>query len=85
MDLDPLEEKLKSFGWDVNSVDGHKEACLEEAIVSFNNENDLPRAIIAKTIFGKGVSFMENKLEWYYQPMSEDDYLLAKEQVQLNA
>jgi transketolase len=60
------EDKWRSFGWDVFSVDGHDIAALLEAFTAPAKEIDRPRAIIAKTVKGRGVSFMENNNEWHH-------------------
>lgn len=68
--LEPLDEKWTSFGWEVIHVDGHNPTSLLEAI---NKErNDRPRVLIAKTTKGKGVSFMENKAEWHHKVPNSD-------------
>jgi transketolase len=69
LDIQPLEERLKVFGWDAQTVDGHDPRALEKALRSPSKK---PRAIVAKTIAGKGVSFMEGKLEWHYFPLTPD-------------
>lgn len=73
----PIDEKFKSFGFHVINIDGHN---FEQIIDAFNNAKDYkgkPTAIIAKTIKGKGVSFMENQLEWHGKAPKEDEYKLA--------
>jgi transketolase len=57
--LGDLEEKLRVFGWEVRSCDGHDHAALREAFAAFRAVDDTPNALIARTIKGKGVSFME--------------------------
>lgn len=69
--LESLSMKWKSFGWDVTEVDGHNLAALAEALTSTYSDN--PRVIIAHTTKGKGVSFMENDVEWHYRPPSETE------------
>ena len=64
LNLEPLEDKLKDFGWSVTSVDGHAYAELENSLQS---KNDKPLCVIANTIKGKGVSFMENSVLWHYR------------------
>ncbi|NQU31799.1 MAG: transketolase, partial [Bacteroidetes bacterium] len=59
--LDPLADKLKAFNWEVVEVDGHNHDDLWYAFESFE-QNGIPKCVIAHTIKGKGVSFMENKL-----------------------
>src|SRR6185295_13178204 len=70
-----------SFGWDTREVDGHDSAALHQALVDDRRNSSMPRVIVARTIFGKGVSFMENQIKWHYLPISDEQYTLAmKEQ-----
>jgi transketolase len=64
-ELEPLADKWRAFGWEVLTVDGHANAELLEAFTS--PRIGRPRAIIANTIKGKGVSFMENGVEWHHK------------------
>jgi transketolase len=75
LDLSPLENKWKAFGWDVRSVDGHNSLALESALSGV--DGDAPHVVIAKTTFGKGVSFMENQLSWHYWPMTDEQFSTA--------
>jgi transketolase len=74
LDLQPLESRFQSFGWNAQTIDGHDPSALESALKSPSSE---PRAIIAKTTAGKGVSFMENKVEWHYLPLTQAQAELA--------
>ncbi len=58
--LGDLEEKLRSFGWEARSCDGHDHAALADAFASFRDGDDRPKALVATTVKGKGVSFMEH-------------------------
>lgn len=73
MPLEPLEEKWKSFNWKTQTIDGHSHTELKEAI----NSSKGPFCIIANTIKGKGVSFMENSVLWHYRPPSVDELTMA--------
>ena len=73
--LEPLDQKFKSFGWDVFEVDGHDYSQISNALLESNNLN--PKVIIAHTTKGKGVSFMENKVEWHYKTPSKVELELA--------
>jgi transketolase len=68
------KEKWNNIGFNVLEVDGHCIRTISEALISKNINNHKPKLIIANTIKGKGVSFMENKLEWHYLPMNELQY-----------
>ena len=61
--LEPLSTKLEAFNWDVKSIDGHNHIELKDAFEKLSS--DKPNLIIANTIKGKGVSFMENKVIWH--------------------
>jgi len=83
LSLKPIEDKWRSFNFDVsvasNGNDLNSINSSFEALKSF--DSDKPKCIIAQTIKGSGVSFMEDKLEWHYLPMSDDQYLQAIEEV----
>ncbi|MEK7174238.1 MAG: transketolase [Patescibacteria group bacterium] len=74
LDLNPLDEKFRAFGWEVDIVDGHDPAAL---IPALKKETARPHAIIAKTVKGKGVSFMENRGEWHGKCPNADEYAIA--------
>jgi transketolase len=65
--LEPLADKLQAFGWDVRELDGHNHQHLHEQLSELPNGVGKPTVIIARTIKGKGVSFMENRVEWHYK------------------
>jgi len=65
MPIEPLAEKWRSFGWDVLEVDGHDVDQLYQAFLKCTEAQKRPTVIIARTIKGKGVSFMENKAYWH--------------------
>lgn len=81
LDLSPLHERWRAFGWDVHEVDGHDMDCLAAvfARVAPDAEGgaDAPHVVLAHTTFGKGVSFMERQIKWHYLPMSDDEYRQA--------
>jgi transketolase len=80
MDIEPLGDKLRSFKWNVQQVDGHDLAAVEKALTNAQAANGKPHAIIAKTIKGKGVSFMENNIAWHGNaPKKEDADKAVKE------
>jgi transketolase len=72
--LEPMADKWRAFGWEVTETDGH-DADRLAAILGL--PHDRPHAVIARTVKGKGVSFMENDLEWHYRPPSESDVARA--------
>lgn len=75
MCLSPLEDKFQSFGWDAISVNGHDIQSLRAEI---NKDRDKPLAIIANTVKGKGVSFMEDDNNWHYRIPTKDEVAKAK-------
>jgi transketolase len=81
--LEPIALKFKSFGWEVVETNGHDLQQLEEAFKISNNINKKPKIIIAHTIKGKGVSFMENKVKWHYQSPSLEEYQISINELKL--
>lgn len=81
LDLSPLSARWAAFGWDASDVDGHDPAAIEEAIAAGERRAAGPRVLILRTVFGRGVSFMEGQLRWHYLPMSEAEYRTAMAEV----
>ncbi len=73
MNPSPLDEKFKAFGWNVAVIDGHDFDQIDLAVKAAKS-SDKPFAIIAKTVKGKGVSFMENKCEWHGSAPKTEQY-----------
>ena len=71
LELEPMIDKWKAFRWNVLEVDGHDHVQLKKVFNSIGCDEGRPNIIIAHTIKGKGVSFMENKLEWHYRSPSD--------------
>ena len=65
MNVEPLDEKFKAFGWNVIKIDGHNMDEIISALDESKRVKGKPTIIIAKTVKGKGVCFMENKAEWH--------------------
>ena len=78
MKLEPLEDKWKSFGWAVLHVDGHN---ISEILRALDEKISKPKVIIADTVKGKGVSFMENKHEWHGIAPDEVQFKKAMEEL----
>jgi transketolase len=72
--LGRLAEKLRHFGWETTEIDGHDPVAIEQALRTTSSR---PVAIVARTVKGHGVSFMENKMEWHYLPMTAAQYQQA--------
>ncbi|MDD5489272.1 MAG: transketolase [Candidatus Moranbacteria bacterium] len=84
LDMDPLQKKFKDFNFEVVEVkNGNDFQELEKAFKKLDvKKSEKPRCIIAKTTKGSGVSYMENKMEWHYLPMDDEQYNLAISQFQ---
>jgi len=76
LNLEPLKDKWESFDWKVKEINGHNFQEIENALSELPFEQTKPSLVIAHTIKGKGVSFMEDKLEWHYKNL--DEALLEK-------
>lgn len=81
--LEPLEGKFRSFGWEVRVVDGHNIEELASAFKKIPFIKRKPTAIIANTIKGKGVKVAENKVEWHYKVLNRQQYEDMKEEMSL--
>ena len=78
MHLGSLQDKFSAFGFDTLAVDGHDETALDTALAELKSmKNGSPKAIIARTVKGKGVSFMENQNIWHYTRLTPDTFELA--------
>ena len=77
LDLEPLSARWKSFGWDVHEVDGHDRDLLGDTVQGLEMESGAPHVVLARTTFGKGVRFMENRIEWHYLPQTDAEYVRA--------
>jgi transketolase len=80
--LSPLREKWESFGWDAHQIDGHDIGALARAMDAPNTSGK-PVALIADTIKGKGVSFMEDDNNWHYRAPTADEVVLARKELGL--
>lgn len=79
--LEPLADKFRAFGWSVREVDGHDVKDLSSALELVPLEPGRPNAIIAHTVKGKGVSWMEGKVLWHYKQPTPDELVTALEEV----
>ncbi|HSW71391.1 MAG TPA: transketolase [Gammaproteobacteria bacterium] len=78
MAIDPLRDKWQAFGWNAYETDGNHMPSLLETLKHFPAENSKPTAIIAHTVKGKGVSFMEDNNNWHYRIPSIDELAAAR-------
>lgn len=86
INMAPFVDKWKSFGWDAVEIDGHDHSILKTTLTAAkNSENKKPKVIIAHTIKGKGISFMENNVVWHYRfPHSGEEYNTAIAELQVS-
>jgi len=72
-DMKHLADKWSAFGWGVREIDGHDVEEVEETLRSVPVEAGKPTCVVAHTVKGKGVSFMENKLLWHYRAPDQEE------------
>ena len=72
--LEPLALKFRGFGLAVEEIDGHSPEALDAALAV---RHDKPLVVLLRTVKGRGVSFMEGRMEWHYLPLNESQYQLA--------
>ena len=82
LDLTPLVPRWQSFGWEVRQADGHDPEALVSSLAIMAKGSGRPQVLLAKTVSGKGVSFMESQVKWHYFPMSEAEFLTAMAEVE---
>ena len=82
MPLAPLAEKWRAFNWHVIEIDGHNIEEILRAIDAAKATSDQPTMVIAHTIKGKGVSFMENKAEWHGRAPTQEELRIAREEIE---
>ena len=81
MNPTPHDKKFEAFGWNVITIDGHNFEEIENAVNAAKACKGKPTAIIANTVKGKGVSFMENKASWHGKAPSDDEFAIAMEEL----
>ncbi len=77
LNMEPIADKWKAFGWEAREIDGHDHRVILDALVWAGEAKDVPRVIIAHTIKGKGVSFMENNNNFHGVANSKDETIRA--------
>lgn len=80
-EVQPIEDKLRAFGWDVCEIDGHDFEQIECAFDRFDVQKDHPFAIIARTHMGHGVSFMQDRAEWHGKAPSREQAIQALQEI----
>jgi transketolase len=79
MALEPLADKFQAFNWDVSEVDGHAIPMLDQVLRSAQTaRTGRPHCVIAHTVKGKGIGFMEHQLAWHYRSPREEEYQAAR-------
>jgi transketolase len=77
MPMEPIDRKFEAFNWRVLTIDGHDMAAVVQALETASKPSGKPTCIIARTIKGKGVSFMEDQREWHGKPPSDTEFTQA--------
>jgi len=84
MALEPLEKKFESFGYSVRSVDGNDVAALVDIFAQIPFEKGKPSLVLANTIKGAGISYMEDNVSWHHRVPDDEEYGIAMEELNLN-
>jgi transketolase len=82
LDLEPLADKWRAFRWNVLEIDGHDRSAIHGALRAAAVHRDGPTVIVARTVKGKGVSFMEGELAWHYRSPSDEQLRRALAEVE---
>jgi len=81
INLEPFNNKWRSFGWETEEIDGHNLSKIIQTLQKVPFKETKPSVVIAHTIKGKGVSFMENQLAWHYKSPNQQELELAMEEL----
>jgi transketolase len=81
LSLTPMADRWQAFGWDTHTVDGHDMAEMKRTVTTFDMREGPPHVVIARTVFGKGVSYMEGRIKWHYWPMTDEEYRRAMAEI----
>ena len=79
--LEPFAEKWRAFGWSVLEVDGHDHRALDGVLSDISSDSGSPTVVIAHTVKGKGVSFMEDTVLWHYRCAKADEFEAARNEL----
>ena len=82
MPVEPIEQKWQSFGWHIDRIDGHDIPAIAETLAATRKRTNYPRIIIADTVKGKGVSFMENEVDWHGTVPSDEQMRKALDELE---
>jgi transketolase len=81
MPMDSIQEKFKAFGWETTEIDGHDMSQVVDALARAKTLGGKPHCIVARTVKGKGVSYMENKRDWHGKPPNAEQYAQAVQEL----
>jgi transketolase len=81
MVMPDMAARWRVCGWRVHPVAGHDDAALLDTFQGLDTASGPPHVVVAKTVFGRGVSFMEGQLKWHYMPVSDAEYRQAMDEV----
>lgn len=84
LQLEPLIERWRAVGWEAIEVDGHDPDRLSATLVGLDRSRG-PHVVIARTVFGRGISFMEGELAWHYSPLDGEQYRCALDELEPSA
>lgn len=79
--IEPLKERLESFGWNVKEIDGHSMEQIHSCITSLYSQYGKPKCIVSHTVKGKGITFMENNGKWHRSVPTDEEYQKAMEEL----
>lgn len=79
--IEPLADRLKSFGWNVQEIDGHSMEQIHSCLMNMCAQYGRPKCIISHTVKGKGISFMENNGKWHRSVPTREEYQRAREEL----
>ncbi len=82
LNLSPMANRWQAFNWDVREVDGHDVTHMARTMAALDTASGPPHVLLAHTVSGKGVSFMEGQIKWHYWPMSDEEYQRALDELE---
>ncbi|WP_067143345.1 transketolase [Oceanivirga salmonicida] len=82
MNLEPIRDRILSFGWEIIEIDGHNYDEIANAIEKSKTIKEKPIFIIAHTVKGKGISYMENNPKWHSSAINEEEYKIATKEIE---
>jgi transketolase len=82
LNSEPLADKFSSFGWAVREIDGHDIAEIDQALSMTPVIEGRPTMVLAETVKGSGVSYMEHNIRWHHKVPNDDEYLIAQQEIE---